>query len=87
MVRYKNRGRKPIVALKLPEIDPRYYTYIGTACAMAGFMFIALAILSILGILRLGIEFLWVAFTGLGILFMLFATASFHKIGGKKIPV
>mgnify|MGYP001258113624 CR=1 FL=1 len=75
------------MAIKLPEIDPRYYTYIGVACAGLGFVFILLAILSILGILNFGLSLLWIVFSGAGILFMALATVSFHRIGGKKLPV
>ena len=75
------------MALKLPEVDPRYYTYVGGACAALGFVFILLAILLILGMLDFGLSLLWIVFAGAGILFMVLATVSFHKIGGKKMPL
>lgn len=70
----------------MPELEPRYYTYIGFGCAAVGLLFIICAILAILGILQLG-GLAWAYFTALAILAMLVATLAFNKIGRKRIPV
>ena len=70
----------------MPELEPRYYTYIGFGCAAVGLLFILAAIFTILGVLPLG-DLAWAFFTALAMLAMLVATLAFNKIGRRRIPV
>jgi len=75
------------MAFALPEIEPKYYTYIGFVFALLGMALIVVSILAILNMYGLGDVVPWPATAGGAVLMMLIATLSFHKMGVKKVAL
>jgi len=75
------------MALLKLGLEPRYYTYIGFAFALAGMVFVIITLLSIFNLLGVGDALIWPIPAAGAVLSLLVATISFHKMGEKKVAL
>ena len=75
------------MALLKLGLEPRYYTYIGFAFALAGMAFVIITLLSIFNLFGFGDAILWPIPAAGAVLSLLVATISFHKMGEKKVAL
>ena len=73
--------------IKLPELEPRQYTYIGFSMALLGMLSIVITIASILELFGIEKILPWPILAAISLLLLLVATLAFHKMGAKKVAL
>ncbi|VVC71822.1 Uncharacterised protein [uncultured archaeon] len=82
----KKRGRATFLMALFPDLEPRYYTYIGFSFSLLAMLSGLLTLASLNNVFGLSwIPWFWT--TLLTAVFLGIATAAFHKMGNRRIPL